>query len=210
MSRTAAPATRTPATRAPTTRAPATRTSATLKREPLTRERILAVAAEIAAAEGVEALSMRRVAAELGTGAMTLYNHVADKDALLAGVAERALDQVEVTRGVVWTEMVTRWAESVRAVMLDAGLMAPILASPQRGLLLLAAGITLVDALADDGMERDEAAEVARIVARYVVGSVMIDGAHGRRQLRERAELDATFVAGLDALVRGLALQRPT
>ena len=58
---------------------------------PLSSERILDAAEGIARAEGVGALSMRRVAAELGTGAMSLYNHVPNKEALLGGLAERVL-----------------------------------------------------------------------------------------------------------------------
>jgi AcrR family transcriptional regulator len=54
----------------------------------LTRERIIASAVELIEREGVDAVSMRRIAAQLGTGVMSLYNHVPSKSALLDGVAE--------------------------------------------------------------------------------------------------------------------------
>ncbi|WP_346768436.1 TetR/AcrR family transcriptional regulator C-terminal domain-containing protein [Streptomyces sp. R301] len=62
----------------------------------LTLDRIVAAAVAVADAEGLAAVSMRRVAAELGVATMSLYRHVADKDDLLvrmmdAAIAERPL-----------------------------------------------------------------------------------------------------------------------
>ena len=61
------------------------------QRTPLTRERITQAALHIMDTEGLEAVSMRRVAREVGVEAMSLYNHVHDKDDLLNGV-DRASD----------------------------------------------------------------------------------------------------------------------
>lgn len=63
-------------------------------RVPLTRERVLDAAIALADREGVHALSMRRLGAELGVQAMSLYNHVASKRDLLDGVAGRLLAQM--------------------------------------------------------------------------------------------------------------------
>ena len=60
---------------------------------PLTRDRILEAGLALADAHGLDAVSMRRVAAELGVQAMSLYNHVANKDALLDGMLERVLEE---------------------------------------------------------------------------------------------------------------------
>ena len=60
-------------------------------RERLTRERIVDAALRVMDDEGLDALTMRRVARELGVEAMSLYNHVRDKDDLLDGVRERIL-----------------------------------------------------------------------------------------------------------------------
>ena len=54
----------------------------------LCRDRVLSVAVELADAQGLETLSMRRLAQELGVEAMSLYNHVANKDDLLGGMVE--------------------------------------------------------------------------------------------------------------------------
>lgn len=62
-------------------------------RATLTRDAVVAAAVGIADAEGLGAVSMRRVADALGAGAMSLYNHVADKDDLLAAMLERVLSE---------------------------------------------------------------------------------------------------------------------
>ena len=61
----------------------------TAERQPVTRDRVFETALSIADAEGLSAVSMRRVATELQVEAMSLYHHVANKDALLDGLVER-------------------------------------------------------------------------------------------------------------------------
>ncbi|MGK4585737.1 TetR/AcrR family transcriptional regulator C-terminal domain-containing protein [Kitasatospora sp. HPMI-4] len=56
----------------------------------LAPDRIVTVAVEVADREGLAAVSMRRVAAELGVATMSLYRHVADKDDLLMKMMDRA------------------------------------------------------------------------------------------------------------------------
>jgi len=58
---------------------------------PLTKPEIFSAALAIIDAEGIDALSMRRLARELGVEAMSLYHHVPNKEALLDGVVELAL-----------------------------------------------------------------------------------------------------------------------
>ena len=57
-------------------------------RKPLTRERVLDAAVAIADADGIEALSMRKLGQALGVEAMSLYNHVASKGELVAALAD--------------------------------------------------------------------------------------------------------------------------
>jgi AcrR family transcriptional regulator len=68
---------------------------ATTRRKPLSRERILAAALELADEQGIEALSMRKLAQSLGYEAMSLYNHVANKDDLLDGILDLVLAEME-------------------------------------------------------------------------------------------------------------------
>ena len=61
-------------------------------RQPLTREAIAEAARDILVAEGLHAVSLRRVAASLGVTAPALYAHVIDKRDLLQGIVEREVD----------------------------------------------------------------------------------------------------------------------
>ncbi|NUO98955.1 MAG: TetR/AcrR family transcriptional regulator [Nonomuraea sp.] len=65
------------------------------RREPLNREKVLDAALELADREGLEGLSMRRLAKTLGVEAMSLYNHVSNKADLVDGIVERVFCQVE-------------------------------------------------------------------------------------------------------------------
>ncbi len=70
-------------------------------RQPLSPERIRAAALELVDADGVEALSMRRLAAALGVDPMSIYHHVPNKQALLQAVYERVLEELPVPRATV-------------------------------------------------------------------------------------------------------------
>jgi len=64
-------------------------------RTPLSRERILQTALELADEQGIEAVTMRKLGQVLGFEAMSLYNHVANKDDLLDGVLDLVLEESE-------------------------------------------------------------------------------------------------------------------
>ncbi len=63
-------------------------------REPLTRDRVLAAAMAVADSEGLAAVTMRRVAAELDVEAMSLYHHIPSKDSLLDGLVEALVTEI--------------------------------------------------------------------------------------------------------------------
>lgn len=69
-------------------------TGTTQGRAPLTRDRVLRRAVEIADERGVEGLTMRRLADDLGVEAMSLYHHVKGKDGILDGAVEVVMDEV--------------------------------------------------------------------------------------------------------------------
>ena len=68
---------------------------ATARRKPLSRERVLAAALELVDEQGIEALSMRKLGQSLGYEAMSLYNHVENKDDLLDGILDLVLAEME-------------------------------------------------------------------------------------------------------------------
>ncbi len=61
----------------------------------LNKKRILDAALRLADASGAEALSMRNIAEELGVKAMSLYNHVSNKEELLDGLVERVIEEID-------------------------------------------------------------------------------------------------------------------
>lgn len=86
-------------------------------RTPLTRERVLEAAVALADRDGLGALTMRRLAADLGVEAMSLYHHLPAKQALLDGVVECLLG--EVTAAVAH-EQAGNWRDHLRRQFLTA------------------------------------------------------------------------------------------
>jgi AcrR family transcriptional regulator len=77
----------------------------------LSLERVVAAGVAVAAADGIAAVSMSRVAGELGTSAMSLYRYVASKDELLALMVDEALGDVPPIAGDDgWRAGLERWA----------------------------------------------------------------------------------------------------
>jgi AcrR family transcriptional regulator len=66
------------------------------RRQPLSRDRVLRAAIDLADAGGIEALSMRRLAQELGVEAMSLYYHVANKSDILDGIVDMVVGEFEL------------------------------------------------------------------------------------------------------------------
>lgn len=88
-------------------------------RAPLTRDRILRVATLLADRHGIDSLSMRRLAQELGVEAMSLYNHVANKEDLLSGIVDLVVGEIDVPAvGSDWKAAMRRRATSAHEVLL--------------------------------------------------------------------------------------------
>jgi AcrR family transcriptional regulator len=94
-------------------------------RLPLSRERVLRAAVALADERGIEALTMRNLGQELGVEAMSLYNHVANKEAILDGAIELVVGEVlEAVRDETlsdpaeWKAVTRRRILTARAVLL--------------------------------------------------------------------------------------------
>jgi AcrR family transcriptional regulator len=84
----------------------------------LTRERVLRAAVALADEAGVAALSMRRLGQALGVEAMSLYNHVANKDDLLDGMVDLVFGEIGLpSRGVDWAMAMRRRARTAREAL---------------------------------------------------------------------------------------------
>ena len=93
----------------------ATATSKTASRKPVTRERAVSLAIELADGGGIEALSMRKLAKELGVEAMSLYYHVKSKDDIIDGMVDAVFSEISLPApDEEWKRAMRGHAESTR------------------------------------------------------------------------------------------------
>ncbi|MFD0350970.1 TetR family transcriptional regulator [Kitasatospora aburaviensis] len=94
------------------------RTTPQPNRETLTRQRVLQAAVELANAGGLGALSMRKLGEAVGVEAMSLYNHVANKEDLLDGMVDLVFGEVALPApGDDWRQAMRQRAISMRLVL---------------------------------------------------------------------------------------------
>ena len=95
--------------------------SATRPRAPrghLSKERVFRAAVELADGGGLESLTMRKLAHELGVGAMSLYYYVPNKDELITGMVDIVFSEIELPPGDVdWRAAMRRRARSTREAL---------------------------------------------------------------------------------------------
>jgi AcrR family transcriptional regulator len=88
------------------------------RRAPLSRERVLQAAIDLADAGGIEALSMRRLAQDLGVEAMSLYYHVANKNDILDGIVDLVVSEFELPApGADWKTAIRTTAVSAHEIL---------------------------------------------------------------------------------------------
>lgn len=193
----------------------------------LSRDRIVEVAAAVIDADGLEALSTRRLAAELGVAGPSLYNHFATKDEILAAVADAVVSKVDISffETHEWREALRLWARSYRAALTAHPNIVPYLAQgPGRR----ASSLTIADAvyggLVRAGWPPARATHIGALMRYFVAGSALgsfargfVDDPHlyatdyphltqAHRLAGHQASVDeGAFTLGLDALIEGLA-----
>ncbi|WP_214325438.1 TetR/AcrR family transcriptional regulator [Nonomuraea sediminis] len=171
----------------------------------LSLDRILAAAVEVVDAEGTEALTMRRLGAQLGVAPMSLYRHVPNHDALLAAVVNRLFSEVELTLGQSWPETLYGFAAAYRRMLLAHPGAVPLLATHPVDLeigLQLVSG--LLDQFAATGVAQEEAITVVQSVGVYVLGHALAQV--GPHEPTPPAEFyDTWFDAGLRAMITGFS-----
>lgn len=145
----------------------------------LDRGKVLSAALEIADAEGLDALSFRRLAAHFGVTPMALYRYVENKDALLDGIGDLVLGELQVPdpSGLGdWREDLRAVARSFRALLLEHPAAAPIFYSRP---LFTPAALRTVEAmlglLARAGFSPDEAVLRYQQVVRFLLSLVMLE-----------------------------------
>jgi len=97
---------------------PAAPHAAPVSRTPLNRERVLRAALTLADESGIESLTMRKLGEAAGVEAMSLYNHVANKDDLLDGMIDAVFSEIELPfAGDSWKSAMRQRAIAVRTVL---------------------------------------------------------------------------------------------
>jgi AcrR family transcriptional regulator len=141
-------------------------------RIPLTRDRVLQAAVALADETGIDALTMRKLGERLGVEAMSLYNHIANKDDLLAGMADTVLSEVELSaEDVDWRTAMRRRAGSVREMLVRHPWAAILVgALPHPGPATLRYVDSVLGSLISAGFSADMASRTFWVLDSYVYG----------------------------------------
>ncbi|MBB5914503.1 AcrR family transcriptional regulator [Nocardia transvalensis] len=155
----------------------------------ITEEKIVAAAIALADAEGIDALSMRRIAAEMGSGTTSLYRHIANKDELIELMVDAVYAEIPLPEPAGdWRAGTAAHARDFRALLLRHSWLAQqATRRPALGPNVIRQAdhaLGLVDAAANDATR---AALVVHAVNTYVIGSVAT----------ELAELEAQRSTGM-------------
>src|SRR5688500_3740884 len=91
------------------------------RRAPLTRDRVLGAAVELADSAGIDGLTIRRLALDLGVEPMSLYYHVPNKEAILDGIVDLVFREIEdAVGGFTVAEADAAWKDTLRTRILAA------------------------------------------------------------------------------------------
>jgi AcrR family transcriptional regulator len=148
-------------------------------RKPLTRERILESALALADESGIDALSMRKLGQSLGYEAMSLYNHVANKDDLLDGMLDLVLaemDPPEPDQGLagIRKAAISAYAALKRHPWAAGLLMAPARVRPAR----LAFMDALLGALRVAGFSPETTFHAYHVIDAHIIGFALWQSTH--------------------------------
>jgi AcrR family transcriptional regulator len=197
----------------------------------LSADRIVATARALVDAEGLAAVSTRRLAAELGVSGPSLYNHFRTKDQILEAVADSVSARVDLSMfedGRDWRDALHDWAVSYRAALSEHPNIVPLLASgPGRRPAALRLADAVFGAMVDAGWPPAQATSIGALMRYYVMGSAIASFAGGfvgdaaaydpadyphlgqAHLLAERQQKidERAFETGLTALLDGLSMQ---
>lgn len=149
----------------------------------LSRDRIIDAALALADQAGLDAVSMRRLGQQLGVEAMSLYNHVANKDAILDGIVERVLAEVELpVSGGEWKEELRRCSLSLHEALRRHPWACSLVMAPASGPAALGARLRYIDALLqtlrEAGFTPEQAYHAYHVVDGHTVGFTMWELGH--------------------------------
>ncbi|MFI9639426.1 TetR/AcrR family transcriptional regulator C-terminal domain-containing protein [Micromonospora sp. NPDC051925] len=168
---------------------------------PLTRERIVAAAVALLDQQGVDGLTMRRLAERLAVTSTALYWHVATKEDVLDLAVDQIFGEVPLpVAGTDWRDDVRTLTSGWRAAMLRHPWAPSLIGRPMLGPHVLARTEFLQSALVRAGFAGVHLAVVTRLVANYVIGAALTEATWHRTSDPEvRAEARRHLVANAAA-----------
>jgi TetR/AcrR family tetracycline transcriptional repressor len=171
------------------------------QRAGLSREQVLAAARRIADAEGVDRLTMRRLAAELGVMPNALYTYVSDKEALLDALLDDLLADVDPGDPAAeedWRDGLVRVMDASRRLLLAHPQLAPVfLARPALGPNAARLGEITLALLRRGGVEGERAVEALRVLLVYSLGFAAFQAPRLQTDSPARTEQVEAAYAGL-------------
>jgi TetR/AcrR family transcriptional regulator, tetracycline repressor protein len=167
------------------------------QRAGLTRELVLAAARRIADAEGVDRLTMRRLAAELGVLPNALYTYVPDKEALLDALIDDLLAGVDTGEAARdWRDGLVRVMDSSRRLLLAHPQLVPVfLARPGLGPNAARLGEITFGLLGRGGLEGERAVEAFRVLLIYSLGFAAFQAWRLPEDAARSARAEAAFAS---------------
>ena len=167
-------------------------------REPLTRQRLLRAAVELADTGGLETLSMRKLGEAVGVEAMSLYNHVANKEDLLDGMVDLVFGEVALpTPGDDWRHAMRQRAVSMRRVLSGHRWAIGLMESRSRpGPATLRHHDTVLGCLRQGGLSLPLTAHAVSVLDSYIYGFAMQEKALPFDSPAETAELAESIMSG--------------
>jgi TetR/AcrR family transcriptional regulator, tetracycline repressor protein len=170
------------------------------QRAGLSREQVLAAARRIADAEGVDRLTMRRLAAELGVMPNALYTYVPHKEALLDALLDDLLADVDPGDPAEedWRDGLVRVMDASRRLLLAHPQLAPVfLARPALGPNAARLGEITLALLRRGGVEGERAVEALRVLLIYSLGFAAFQAPRLQTDSAARTERVEAAYAGL-------------
>lgn len=173
--------------------------------ERLTLATIVSAAESLVEAEGVDGLSMRKLARACDVGVMTLYGYVRTKDDLLAAMAERTLADLALPAAATghWTYRVAAVFHALRRALLERPELVPVVAMGRVDGLSASRGADLIVlALREAGLDELQIISTVTAMTSFTVGACSREiGLEGRLSARD---FDGEFSSGLDLLITGV------
>ncbi|OBI09268.1 TetR family transcriptional regulator [Mycobacterium sp. E2462] len=174
----------------------------------LDRAQVLASLHDLARRVGVQGVTMRQLAGELGAAVPSVYYHVPGKRAALELLAEAVLDDIPITDAGPWDVRLIELYCAAREVIVAVPGVANVLQTsgggePARRLDALSRSL-----LREAGLPKPAVAAVHSVLYTYLLGSISLEEARpsprGKRQAAHR------FRDGLDVVIAGITASLPT